>query len=67
MTSHDIALGANYSDSLWIMRKGEVFAAGEPRAVATQNILEKVFECHFAISKHDNFLEIQVCAPISLE
>lgn len=66
MTSHDIALSANYSDSLWIMRKGEVFAAGEPRTVATQNNLEKVFECHFAISKHDNFLEIQVCAPISL-
>jgi vitamin B12 transport system ATP-binding protein len=67
MTSHDIALSANYSDSLWLMQKGGIVAMGEPKDVATQVNLEKVFECHFAISKHDNFLEIQVCAPISLE
>ncbi|MFZ8200827.1 ATP-binding cassette domain-containing protein [Alteromonas portus] len=67
MTSHDIALSANYCDSLWLMQKGRMVAMGEPRDVATQANLEKVFECHFAISKHDNFLEIQVCAPISLE
>ena len=67
MTSHDIALSANYCDSLWLMHKGSMVAQGEPQDVATQVNLEKVFECHFAISKHDNFLEIQVCAPISLE
>ncbi|WP_334018675.1 ABC transporter ATP-binding protein [Alteromonas sp. S015] len=67
MTSHDIALSANYCDSLWLMQKGHMVAYGKPKEVATQTNLEKVFECHFAISKHDNFLEIQVCAPISLE
>ena len=67
MTSHDIALSANYCDSLWLMQRGGIVALGEPKDVATQANLEKVFECHFAISKHDNFLEIQVCAPISLE
>ena len=67
MTSHDIALSANYCDSLWLMQKGRMVAFGKPQEVATQTNLESVFECHFAISKHDNFLEIQVCAPISLE
>ncbi|MBJ2129528.1 ABC transporter ATP-binding protein [Alteromonas sp. IB21] len=67
MTSHDIALSANYCDSLWLMQKGGMVASGRPHEVATQTNLENVFECHFAISKHDNFLEIQVCAPISLE
>jgi len=67
MTSHDIALSANYCNSLWLMQKGRMVALGEPQEVATQTNLEHVFECHFAISKHDNFLEIQVCAPISLE
>jgi vitamin B12 transport system ATP-binding protein len=67
MTSHDIALSANYCDSLWLMQKGCMVAFGKPQKVATQTNLESVFECHFAISKHDNFLEIQVCAPISLE
>ncbi|AXT37408.1 ABC transporter ATP-binding protein [Alteromonas sp. BL110] len=67
MTSHDIALSANYCDSLWLMQKGCMVALGEPQDVVTQANLENVFECHFAISKHDNFLEIQVCAPISLE
>lgn len=67
MTSHDIALSANYCDSLWLMQNGCMVAFGKPQEVATQTNLESVFECHFAISKHDNFLEIQVCAPISLE
>jgi len=67
MTSHDIALSANYCDSLWLMQNGRMVASGAPQDVATQTNLENVFECHFAISKHDNFLEIQVCAPISLE
>ncbi|APD85789.1 cobalamin ABC transporter ATP-binding protein [Alteromonas sp. Mex14] len=67
MTSHDIALSANYCDSLWLMQSGRMVASGRPLEVATQTNLEKVFECHFAISKRDNFLEIQVCAPISLE
>ena len=67
MTSHDIALSANYCDSLWLMQKGCMVAFGKPQEVVTQTNLESVFECHFAISKHDNFLEIQVCAPISLE
>ena len=67
MTSHDIALSANYCDSLWLMQGGRIVASGSPHKVATQINLENVFECHFAISKRDNFLEIQVCAPISLE
>ena len=67
MTSHDIALSANYCDSLWLMQSGRMVASGRPHEVATQTNLENVFECHFAISKRDNFLEIQVCAPISLE
>ncbi len=67
MSSHDIGLSANYSDHLWLIHEGTLLAAGESRDVATQTNLETLFECHFAISKHDNFLEIQVCAPISLE
>lgn len=67
MSSHDIALSANYCTSLWLMNKGRIIASGPPHLVATQNNLESVFECHFAISKKKNFLEIQVCAPITLE
>ena len=67
MSSHDISLSANYGNALWLMHKGELVVQGLPEEVATQHYLESVFECHFAISKHDNFLEIQVCAPISLE
>ncbi|BCO18477.1 vitamin B12 import ATP-binding protein BtuD [Alteromonas sp. KC3] len=67
MSSHDIALSANYATTLWLMQKGKIVAEGNPADVATQANLERVFECHFAISKHDNFLEIQVCAPITLE
>lgn len=67
MSSHDIALSANYCTSLWLMNRGRVIASGAPHLVATQNNLESVFECHFAISKKKNFLEIQVCAPITLE
>jgi vitamin B12 transport system ATP-binding protein len=66
MSSHDIALSANYSTSLWLMKKGRIVASGAPLCVATQNNLESVFECHFLISKKKNFLEIQVCAPITL-
>ncbi|BFT30837.1 vitamin B12 ABC transporter ATP-binding protein BtuD [Alteromonas sp. D210916BOD_24] len=67
VSSHDIKLSANYSDRLWLMHEGKVVADGNPSQVVTQANLERIFECHFAISKHDNFLEIQVCAPISLE
>ena len=67
LSSHDIKLSANYSDRLWLMHKGKIVADGTPSEVVTQSNLESVFECHFAISKHDNFLEIQACAPISLE
>ncbi len=67
MSSHDISLSANYGNALWLMHKGALVVQGLPEEVATQHYLESVFECHFAISKHDNFLEIQVCAPISLE
>ena len=66
MSSHDIALSANYSTSLWLMNKGRIVASGAPHSVATQHNLERVFECHFLISKKKNFLEIQVCAPITL-
>jgi vitamin B12 transport system ATP-binding protein len=67
MSSHDIGLSANYASTLWLMQQGTMVAAGKPVDVATKTHLERVFECHFAISKHDNFLEFQVCAPITLE
>ena len=67
MSCHDIGLSANYSNTIWLMQHGCIVGAGKPEAVLTKGNLETVFECHFAISKHDNFLEFQVCAPISLE
>jgi len=67
MSCHDIALSANYSDTVWLLQQGRIIGAGRPEAVLTKDNLETVFECHFAISKHDNFLEFQACAPISLE
>lgn len=65
MSSHDLALSANYSSHMWMLKQGGMIDSGIPRQVVTKDNLETTFDCHFAISKHDNFLEIQACAPIS--
>ena len=67
MSSHDIGLSVNYCSQLWLMQQGNIVASGSPSKVATQFNLEKVFECHFSVNQKNNFLEIQVCAPITLE
>ncbi len=42
---HDLNLTAMFADHVVVMRNGEVAAAGEPRTVLTDGLLESVFEC----------------------
>jgi len=65
MSSHDLALSANYSSHVWLLKEGSIIDSGIPLQVVSKDNLETTFNCHFAISKHNNFLEIQACAPIS--
>lgn len=41
---HDLALAAEYCDYLYVVKKGEVFAAGEPKEVLTKRLIAEVFE-----------------------
>lgn len=65
MSSHDLSMSANYSSHVWLLKQGSVIDSGRSRDVINKDNLETTFDCHFAISKHNNFLEIQACAPIS--
>ncbi|MDO6568870.1 ATP-binding cassette domain-containing protein [Alteromonas sp. 1_MG-2023] len=66
LSSHDISLSANYSNTVLLMKSGASVSFGLPEKVLSVNNLEHTFDCHFAVSKRDDFLDIQVCAPIVL-
>lgn len=63
MTSHDISLSANSSSSVLLLKQGRMLSYGLPEQVLTAKHLEIAFDCHFAVSKRDDFLNIQVCPP----
>lgn len=65
LSCHDILLSANYSHEVIFMKQGRVTHYGPVRDVMTAKHLENTFDCHFAVKERDDFLEIQVCAPIA--
>ena len=67
LSSHDISLSANYSYKMLLMKLGTSVSFGLPESVLSVKNLEHTFDCHFAVNKRDDFLDIQVCAPIVLD
>ena len=67
LSSHDISLSANYSYKVLLMKLGTSVSFGLPESVLSVKNLEDTFDCHFAVNKRDDFLDIQVCAPIVLD
>ncbi|CAD5282273.1 Vitamin B12-transporter ATPase [Alteromonas sp. 38] len=67
LSSHDILLSANYSNTVLLMKLGTSVSFGLPESVLSVKNLEHTFDCHFAVNKRDDFLDIQVCAPIVLD
>ncbi len=66
LSSHDISLSANYSYKVLLMKLGTNVSFGLTESVLSVKNLEQTFDCHFAVNKRDDFLDIQVCAPIVL-
>lgn len=64
LSCHDISLSANYGQDIIFMKHGQVTSYGAVGEVMTAQNLENTFDCHFAVKERDDFLEIQVCAPI---
>lgn len=64
LSCHDISLSANYGHDIIFMKQGQITNYGSVREVLTAQNLENTFDCHFAVKERDDFLEIQVCAPI---
>ena len=50
-----------------LMKLGTSVSFGLPESVLSVKNLEHTFDCHFAVNKRDDFLDIQVCAPIVLD
>lgn len=67
LSSHDIALSANYSNRVLLLNAGQCVEYGAPEEVLTPSNLESAFDCHFTVNKRNNLLEIQVVAPISFD
>ncbi|MBO6901236.1 MAG: heme ABC transporter ATP-binding protein [Rhizobiaceae bacterium] len=47
---HDLNLTAMYADQVAVVHRGRLAAAGEPRTVLTDDLLETVFECRLQVS-----------------
>ena len=67
LSCHDIALSANYSNRVLLLKGGYCVDYGTPEEALTPENLETAFNCHFTVNKRNNLLEIQVLAPISFE
>ena len=67
LSSHDLALSANYSNRVLLLKAGESIQYGAPEEVLTPDNLEIAFDCHFTVNKRHNLLDIQVLAPIVFE
>lgn len=48
---HDLNLAAMYADAVLLMRRGEILAAGPPRKVIRDDLIEAVFECRLRVNK----------------
>ncbi|MEW9799197.1 ATP-binding cassette domain-containing protein [Alteromonas sp. CYL-A6] len=64
LTSHDVTLSANYSDSVWLMKGGEVRFSGCPDEVLTSENLSLIYGCDMRVSHHQNLREIHVVEPV---
>jgi iron complex transport system ATP-binding protein len=52
LVSHDIDLAAQYCHRLVMLKKGRIFATGEPDEVLTTTAVEDVYECPVLVDKH---------------
>ena len=52
LVSHDIDLAAHYCHRLVMLKKGRIFAMGEPDEVLTTSAVEDVYECPVLVDKH---------------
>ncbi|MDR2698319.1 MAG: ABC transporter ATP-binding protein [Candidatus Methanoplasma sp.] len=44
VAEHDISLMARYCDECIIMKQGKIYAAGDPKEVITENLIQEVYE-----------------------
>ncbi len=49
MVSHDINIAVMYSDSMALMKNGNIIKQGEPETIITPSILNDIFKCSFLV------------------
>ncbi|MBA3036448.1 MAG: ABC transporter ATP-binding protein [Desulfobacterium sp.] len=51
MVSHDINLAAMYSDTLLLLKSGNIISIGKPETVLTYKVLEEVYGCKILVDE----------------
>ena len=51
---HDLNIAAQYSDIIYLLSNGRVFASGVPASILNKENLEKVYETKVDIIKNNN-------------
>lgn len=62
VTMHDLNLASRFSDRMLMVRKGEIFAAGSPEEVLTEENIEAVYGIKSKVSR--SFLGIPQVTPL---
>jgi ABC-type cobalamin/Fe3+-siderophores transport system ATPase subunit len=52
VVTHDVNLAAEFSDEVMVMKAGSVVAAGEPREVLTESLIQDVFGLRALVDAH---------------
>jgi iron complex transport system ATP-binding protein len=53
ITLHNLDLAIQYSDSIFFMKKGTIFAFGKPAEILNESLLENVYEIKMKIVEYD--------------
>ena len=61
---HDLNLAARYADEIVMLRKGEVYARGNPKSVLTEDIIRDVYRVHARVRNDGGILQVAPLKPI---
>lgn len=64
MAIHDLNLAATFSDKIYIIKEGRIFASGSPKDVLTPENIKEVYEVEVRVLKNEEFIHIVPVRPI---